>query len=54
MDQVIYASPSHTHYWYEAGKLKVVVAPVANIATAGQIKKIIAKWLGQCFLPSAS
>ena len=23
MDQLIYASLSHTHYWYEAGMLKV-------------------------------
>ena len=25
MDQLIFASPSHTHYWYEVGMLKVPV-----------------------------
>ena len=26
MDQLIFASLSHTHYWYEVGKLKVPAA----------------------------
>ena len=30
MDQLIFASLSHTHYWYEVGMLKVPVAPVAQ------------------------
>ena len=33
MDQLICASPSHTHYWYEVGMLKVVVVFVPHKKT---------------------
>ena len=29
MDQLIFASLSHTHYWYEVGMLKVLAVQVA-------------------------
>ena len=31
MDQLICASPSHTHYWYKVGMLKVVEARSVNV-----------------------
>ena len=31
MDQLIFASLSHTHYWYEVGMLKVPAVGVNNI-----------------------
>ena len=34
MDQLIFASLSHIHYWYEVGMLKV---PAANINTCSYI-----------------
>ena len=30
MDQLIFASLSHTHYWYEVGMLKVPADNIAN------------------------
>ena len=30
MDQIIFASLSHTHYWYEVGMLKVPVFHIAS------------------------
>ena len=33
MDQLIFASLSHTHYWYEVGMLKVPAVPVQSIGT---------------------
>ena len=34
MDQVIYASLSHTHYWYELGMLKVLTTHDYNFLRA--------------------
>ena len=31
MDQLIYASLSHTHYWYEVGMLKVPGLSAINV-----------------------
>ena len=33
MDQLIYASLFHTHYWYEVGMLKVPASTVVTQAT---------------------
>ena len=32
MDQLIFASLSHTHYWYEVGMLTMIIRPVAPVA----------------------
>ena len=39
MDQLIYASLSHTHYWYEVGMLKV---PASSFVTpaAGTVEYV--------------
>ena len=31
MDQLIFASLSHTHYWYDVGMLKVPAVRLANL-----------------------
>ena len=38
MDQLIIASLSHTHYWYEVGMLKVPAIKVTRIGTFPHIK----------------
>ena len=35
MDQLIFASLSHTHYWYEVGMLKVPAVVTSSQSTAG-------------------
>ena len=42
MDQLIFASLSHTHYWYEVGMLKVPYLAVGHIFTP-----IIKTWSGE-------
>ena len=46
MDQLIFASLSHTHYWYEVGMLKVPAYPCVRLnPTVGSVLK------GPCFPP---
>ena len=39
MDQLIFASLSHTHYWYEVGMLKVTGGTFTSIAMQGRQTK---------------
>ena len=66
-DQLIFASLSHTHYWYDVGMLKVPAyrRTIERRAAASTLSLIlpyyknlfldleinIVKWLGQSFLP---
>ena len=61
MDQVIFASLSHTHYWYEVGMLKV---PARNHVSTSQVVKYYLEiyhsyrtifqvpWVGRIYLAS--
>ena len=37
MDQIIFASLSHTHYWYEVGMLKVPARSVVRFSEANMV-----------------
>ena len=39
MDHLIFASLSHTHYWYEVGLLKVPAVACAHAPIAGRARK---------------
>ena len=43
MDQLIFASLSHTHYWYEVGMLKVPAVYVCMVITYSKVKDLPGK-----------
>ena len=51
MDQLIFASLSHTHYWYEVGMLKVPAVCVTSSNIKDQSNTIIAILCAQYIIP---
>ena len=51
MDQLIFASLSHTHYWYEVGMLKVpaedsmIDGPLQKVLSVFDVYSVEVKWM---------